>query len=166
MSVGPADLVVGRWGARFCGRSFPCAIGWGGVRADKREGDGATPAGRFALRAVYARSAAGRDVVGRSIGPRLHWSDDPTDPGYNMPFVGPGAGYRHERLYRPDLLYDIVAALDYNWPSPTAFAGSAIFLHIWRAPRYPTQGCVAFARRDLVWILSRWRSQCRVEIRT
>jgi L,D-peptidoglycan transpeptidase YkuD (ErfK/YbiS/YcfS/YnhG family) len=39
------DIVVTRWGARFMGRRFPCAIGRGGITQTKREGDGATPAG-------------------------------------------------------------------------------------------------------------------------
>ena len=43
----PSDLVVTRRGARFMGRVFPCSVGRGGIvpARDKREGDGATPAG-------------------------------------------------------------------------------------------------------------------------
>jgi len=55
------DLVVrGRW-ARFGGRKFVCAIGRGGIVADKVEGDGGTPVGRFAL--------TGWTVAGRPCGP-------------------------------------------------------------------------------------------------
>ena len=34
----------------------PCALGRGGVRADKREGDGATPLGTFPLRRLWYRA--------------------------------------------------------------------------------------------------------------
>ena len=47
------DLVVRPPGILLWrGRRFGCAIGAGGVRSNKREGDGATPAGRFPLRRV------------------------------------------------------------------------------------------------------------------
>ena len=36
----------GRWGARFGGRRFPCAVGRGGIGVKRAEGDGVTPAGR------------------------------------------------------------------------------------------------------------------------
>ena len=36
-------------------KSYPCAIGAGGVRMDKREGDGATPTGCMPLRRVLFR---------------------------------------------------------------------------------------------------------------
>jgi L,D-peptidoglycan transpeptidase YkuD (ErfK/YbiS/YcfS/YnhG family) len=39
----------GRWLALWDDRRRPCAIGRGGVRRDKAEGDGATPAGRGPL---------------------------------------------------------------------------------------------------------------------
>ena len=39
------DLVLAPLGLRFLGRTYPCAIGRGGLSPAKREGDGATPAG-------------------------------------------------------------------------------------------------------------------------
>ena len=56
----------------------------------------------------------------------------------------------HERLRRPDPLYDLVLVTDWNWPKTRAGRGSAIFLHQWRRPRYPTAGCIAAAQRDLI----------------
>ena len=39
----------------WCDRRHRCALGRGGVCADKREGDGATPSGCFLLRRVLYR---------------------------------------------------------------------------------------------------------------
>ncbi len=44
-------------------------------------------------------------------------------------------------------------------------AGSAVFVHLWRRPRWPTAGCIAFRRPDLEWILARWRPGSRPMIR-
>jgi GTP cyclohydrolase II len=44
-SVTPADMVLTPMGLRFHGRLFPAPSGAGGMTTDKREGDGATPAG-------------------------------------------------------------------------------------------------------------------------
>ncbi len=154
----PSDLVVTRWGCRFLGRSFPCAIGRGGIRAAKREGDGATPRGQHGLVGLLYRP----DRVARSalpdwalpIGPRDLWSDDPAHEDYNLMVRAP-YGHSHERLRRADPLYDIVLITDYNWPRAERGAGSAIFVHLWRGPRRPTAGCVAFRRDDLLWIVNR-----------
>ena len=40
-------------GLEWRGRRLRCALGRGGVTETKREGDGATPTGCFALRRVY-----------------------------------------------------------------------------------------------------------------
>jgi L,D-peptidoglycan transpeptidase YkuD (ErfK/YbiS/YcfS/YnhG family) len=157
------DLVVGRWGACFRGRRFPCAIGSGGIGDKRAEGDGITPAGRHRIEAVLVRPGRAR-LAGRPIGPRDGWSDDPADPAYNRPVRLPRAA-RAEALFRPDPLYDIVAVLDWNRAPVVPGRGSAIFLHVWRRPRHPTEGCIAFARRDLVWILARWTPASRVVVR-
>jgi len=147
-------------GVRFHGRLIPCAIGRGGVTRAKREGDGATPAGRHDfVGLLYRPDRVGRAAVpggARPIGAFDIWSDDPRDPDYNHYLPGaPGHPYGHERLRRADPLYDIVLLTDWNWPRAETGAGSAIFLHVWRGPRRPTEGCIAFDRRDLLWIVNR-----------
>ena len=93
------------------------------------------------------------------------WSDDPLDPGYNHPASAVGGyGFSHERLRRSDNLYDLVIPTDYNLPVAVPGKGSAIFLHVWRQPRYPTAGCVAFALDDLLWIARQLTGRTRLII--
>lgn len=149
--------VKGGW-AHFFGRKLCCSIGRGGIRADKKEGDGATPLGNFSLMGILLRP----DRINSSNFPTaLHlrrfdvWSDDPLDEQYNhMIPLSPCYPWSHECLWRSDHMYDLIIPVTYNWPNPVAGAGSAIFLHIWRSPRRPTEGCIAFGHEDLLWIAS------------
>lgn len=171
MRARPGDLVVGRWGARFLGRRLPCAIGRGGLKRVKREGDGATPVGAFRLAGGFWRAdrrarPIAPAVALRPAGPRDLWSDDPADPAYNRHVSAFAHPWSAERLRRADRLYDIVLSTDHNADPPAPGAGSAIFVHLWRGPRVPTAGCVAFRRRDLEWILARWRRESRLIVQS
>ncbi len=140
------------------GRRHRCALGRGGVRADKREGDGATPAGRLALRRVLWRPdrvpAPATGLPGRPLGRADGWCDDPDDLRYNHLVRRPCTA-RHEALWRDDGLYDVLAVLGHNDDPVRRGAGSAIFLHV-AAPGYAaTAGCVALALTDLLVVLSR-----------
>ncbi|MCB1334523.1 MAG: L,D-transpeptidase family protein [Roseivivax sp.] len=143
-------MVVTPQGLRFAGRLWPCTIGRGGIRADKREGDGATPAGVHQIVAMLYRP----DRIARPapwalpIRPGDLWSDASGLPGYNQ-LVRVPYQHSHETLRRSDPLYDLVLVTNWNWPRAQAGRGSAIFLHQWRRPGYPTAGCVAFSRGDL-----------------
>jgi len=163
------DLRVTRWGARFHGRRFPCAIGRGGLTHDKREGDGASPAGvwRLAFGGYRADRAPRPDTALPmiAIGPRDIWSDDPNDPAYNSWITTAEHPYSHEALRRADRLYDVVLVSDWNWPDAAPGKGSAIFVHHWRRPRYPTAGCIAFRPDHLRWILARWTARSRIILR-
>lgn len=163
------DLVVTHWGARFRGVTMPCSIGRGGIGQKQGEGDGITPIGSFKLAGIGVRSDRmhfrTNHVRQKQISLCDVWSDDPNDPDYNHGLHGPNHPYSHERLYRSDPLYDAFGILDYNWPTAVPGAGSAIFLHIWRKPRHPTEGCVAFERQNLIWILENWQPRSRVVIR-
>ena len=164
----PFDLVVGRWGARFLNRRFPCTIGRGGIVAPhlKREGDGATPAGVHRFTGMLYRPDRLTPPADWALpfGPGDLWSDDPGDPDYNLmgqkPYV-----FGHERLTRPDPMYDLILTTDWNWPDAIPGRGSAIFVHTWRGPHHPTAGCVAFARAHLCWIAARLRHASRLVIR-
>ena len=152
----PADLVVTRQGVRFRGRLFPCTIGKGGLSFRKAEGDGATPIGTHRIVGMLYRP----DRIARPapwalpILPGDLWSDDVKDPDYNMMVRAPH-DFSHEKLRRADPLYDLVLLTDWNWPYAVKGRGSAIFIHRWRRPGYPTEGCIGLRPQDLAWMAPR-----------
>ncbi|NRB34159.1 MAG: L,D-transpeptidase family protein [Rhodobacteraceae bacterium] len=162
----PRDLVLTQQGIRFGGRLYPCTIGRGGVSRRKREGDGATPSGVHRIVGMLYRP----DRMPRPtdwalpIRPGDLWSDDVSDPDYNLMVRAPH-GFSHERLRRADPLYDLVILTDWNWPYAVKGRGSAIFLHQWRRPGYPTEGCIAFRRDHLLQIAKAIRFSSRVIVR-
>ena len=135
---------------------YRCALGKSGIVRDKREGDGATPAGLFPLRSVFYRA----DRLDKPetmlpcwpIGHEDGWCDDPGHSDYNRPVRLPHPA-RHERLWREDGLYDVMVVLGYNDDPVVPGAGSCIFLHVARPGLTPTDGCVALARPDLLEVL-------------
>lgn len=161
----PGDLVLTPNGIRFLGRVFPCSIGKGGLSVSKREGDGATPIGTHRIVGMLYRAdrLARPTAWARMIGPGDLWSDDSHDDAYNHLVRAP-YGYGHEKLRRADPLYDLVLLTDWNWPNAVPGCGSAIFLHQWRRPGYPTEGCIAFRRDHLHWIARRVDPGTRVII--
>ena len=146
----PDDMVLTPQGVRFAGRLWPCSIGKGGITARKREGDGATPRGIHRIVGMLYRPdrIARPTDWAKPIGPCDLWSDASGDADYNMMVRAPYAP-SHEVLRRADPLYDLVILTDWNWPYAVAGRGSAIFIHQWRRPLFPTEGCIAFSRADL-----------------
>lgn len=159
-------MVLTPMGLRFGGRVIPCAIGKGGLVSTKREGDGATPrGGHRILGCLYRPDRMARPVAWAvPIRPRDLWSDDAARAEYNHLVRAPYAG-SHERLRRADPLYDLVLLTDWNWPDAVPGRGSAIFLHRWRRPGYPTEGCVAMDPGDLLWVTRRVSPGARVIVR-
>lgn len=147
---------------------MPCAIGRGGIGVKQGEGDGITPVGCFELDHISVRPdrmAFNSGIVQTATGLRDKWSDDPQDPNYNQRVCAVDYPFTHERLRRSDPLYDVFGVLNFNWPDAVPGKGSAIFLHVWRKPRHPTEGCVAFAQKDLISIFLNWSDRSRVVIR-
>jgi L,D-peptidoglycan transpeptidase YkuD (ErfK/YbiS/YcfS/YnhG family) len=158
------DIVVTKWGARFAGRRFPCSIGKGGITPHKAEGDGGTPRGTHYIPGILYRADRTPPIIGEMILPRDLWCDAPDHADYNLLVKAPFAP-SHEKLRRGDRLYDLVMITDWNWPDATPHKGSAIFIHRWRRPRYPTEGCVAFRADHLRWIAERITPSTRLIIR-
>ena len=152
------DLIVDRAGfASWGGLSLRCAVGRGGIRHEKREGDGATPVGAWPMRRLLFRA----DRVGepatrlpkQAIAPSDGWCDAPEDPRYNLPVSLPYPASA-EALWREDRVYDLIVPLGYNDAPVVPGMGSAIFLHLARPDYAPTEGCVALAAPDLVRVLA------------
>ena len=149
--VSPAGVLV------WQGRQIRAALGRSGVSADKREGDGATPVGSFPLRRVMfrpdrvARPETALPV--RALEPDDGWCDAPGHAAYNRLVKVPFAA-SHEALWRDDGLYDVIVDLGYNDDPVVEGRGSAIFLHVARPDYGPTQGCVAVALPELLWLLA------------
>src|SRR5262245_45902708 len=123
------------------------ALGRGGIRANKREGDGGTPRGRFRLVRLWWRAdrlpRPATALPVRRITPADAWCEDPADRRYNR-HVQRADGQPGDRLRREDHLYDLVIEIDHNTRPRTTGRGSAVFLHLARPGLAPTAGCVAF----------------------
>jgi L,D-peptidoglycan transpeptidase YkuD (ErfK/YbiS/YcfS/YnhG family) len=157
------DMVLTPMGLRFAGRTFPCSIGRGGIRTDKREGDGATPRGIHGIVGMLYRPDRMAQPADWAVPilPGDLWSDDPRHEDYNLMVRAPYP-HSHERLRRADPLYDLVLITDWNWPRAERGHGSAIFIHQQRRAGYPTEGCVALRRDHLLWIAQRLQHGCRL----
>ena len=163
------DLVVTYWGARFMGCDLPVAIGRSGIAKKIAEGDGITPIGKFSIKGIGFRndriSFCAPNIEKRYTRLNDLWSDDPIDKNYNHKVYSNDYPYSHEKLRRSDGLYDAYGVLDYNWPNAEPGKGSAIFIHAWRRPRHPTEGCIAFDISDLIRIFENWNFNSRVIIK-
>ena len=134
-----------------------CALGRSGCRAIKREGDGASPMGRWQIRQIFYRADRMPRPVATcpvsSIRPNDGWCDAPFDANYNRHVRHP-YGASAEHLWRADGLYDFVVVLGYNDRPRMQMGGSAIFLHVASSNLGATEGCVAVRRSDLKRLLA------------
>src|SRR5207253_445845 len=107
--------------------SAAAAVGRAGVKADKREGDGATPAGTYPLVSVLYRKDRVTPPTSRlpvrPLAPNDGWVDEPTDSRYNrlveLPYPASA-----EEMWREDHLYDVLVVIGYNVEPVIPGAGS------------------------------------------
>ena len=140
-----------------CGSlTLRCALGRAGVTHLKREGDGATPAGRHRLLSLIVRPdrprprsavpirphAPERRLVRGQAARPLQLPDPP--PLLRRP--------RDDVARRPPLRHRRRARLEFS--PARAGRGSAIFLHLCRPGYGPTAGCIALERGDLTRLLA------------
>ena len=150
------------------GRAIRVVLGRTGILANKREGDGATPHGRFRILRLWWR--ADRAPRPRTLLPAfridraLAWCEDPADRRYNRPFRR-SANEPGDRLWRDDGLYDLVIEISHNTRPRVAGRGSAVFLHVARPERSATAGCVALTAPDLRRLLARLGPGTWIDIR-
>lgn len=120
---------------------------------NKREGDGRSPAGVFALGTLrgYANHAPpGAKLEYAQSGPDQRCVDDPSSELYNR-VVRSGAGsFRSaERMQRDDDMYELSIDIEHNRAPVTAGHGSCIFLHVWAGPDKPVTGCTGVPKSDM-----------------
>ncbi|GGG96463.1 hypothetical protein GCM10007420_10170 [Glycocaulis albus] len=146
-----------------------CALGRSGVipAHDKREGDGASPAGIWPVRrALWRPDRLEKPQTAlplQPIRPDDGWCDAPADPAYNRPVRLPWPA-SHEVMTRQDGLYDVVVVLGHNDNPPVPGMGSAIFLHCASDDYKPTEGCIALARDELLELLRDMTTASTLEI--
>ncbi len=166
---------------------YPCAVGKNGVRNDKQEGDQATPAGQFPIQAIFYRpdklthdeiaivqKMGQRGFKVQALTPDDGWADDVNSTYYNQHIkISSFNGQQlpsHEKLWRDDDVYDLIAVIGYNDHPVVKGKGSAIFVHVARLVgpgQYgPTVGCVSLAKEDLLAIFKTIppRSQINIPI--
>jgi L,D-peptidoglycan transpeptidase YkuD (ErfK/YbiS/YcfS/YnhG family) len=139
-------------------RALPVALGRGGIKANKREGDGGTPRGTFRLVRLWWRAdrlPRPRTLLPvRPIRSDDGWCEEPGHRAYNRPIKVP-RGSPGDRLFRHDRLYDLIVEIDHNTRPRIAGRGSAVFIHVARPGLTPTAGCVALEFGELRRLVGR-----------
>src|ERR1700720_3777252 len=149
------------------GRTAPVALGRGGVRANKREGDGGTPKGTFRPRRLWWRADRHPRPLPflpvRAIRPEDAWCEDPSSRHYNQP-MRLDREHSGDRLRRDDHLYDFIVEIDHNSSPRVAGRGSAVFLHLARGNFSPTVGCVSMTKATMLRLLARLGPKTKIVI--
>src|SRR3981081_4280384 len=151
----------------IAGLTTPVALGRGGIRADKREGDGATPKGTFRPRQLWWRAdrhpRPRTFLPVRAIGPEDAWGEEPRTRHYNQP-VRLDRDCGGDRLKRDDHLYDFIVEIDHNSSPRIAGRGSAVFLHLARENFSSTAGCVSMTKSAMLQLLQRLGPETKIVI--
>ena len=128
-----------------------------GIKRSKKEGDFCTPTGQFNLGPIYYR----KDRINKlntklnifPITKNMNWEDDPYNQNYNkLTFNNKKST---EKLFRKDNIYDIIVVVNYNNNPIVPGKGSAIFMHVAKNNYFPTRGCIALQKKDLIFMLSK-----------
>jgi len=146
---------------------FRCALGSAGVKKKTKEGDNITPKGIFKVIKIYYRPDKIKKITTLiktiKIKKNMGWCDDPRSRFYNKQIKLPSK-LGHEKLYRSDNLYDLIAVLNYNTKPIIKNKGSAIFIHIAKKNFSKTKGCIAVKKEDLIYLLSKIKRNSQVKI--
>jgi cell division protein FtsQ len=144
--------------------AMPSVLGRTGIvaGAQKREGDGGTPAGVHRLERAFGYAPTAATALDyRQATARDWWIDEPKDPAYNTWVKNDGVpAVSAEAMRRHDGQYELGAVLGWNTDPVVPGRGSAIFFHVWNGPDEATSGCVAAARDDVQRVLA-WLDRAR-----
>ena len=146
---------------------YRCALGKAGVNKKIKEGDGITPKGVFKITKIYYRADKIKiiktNIKKIKITKNMGWCDDPVSRFYNQQIKLPSK-FSHEKLYRNDDLYDLIAVINYNTNPIIRNKGSAIFMHVSENSYKRTQGCIALKKKDLINILTKIKKNTKIKI--
>lgn len=153
--------VIGRAGAAWGVGLHPAQPG-----PQKREGDGRSPAGAFAIGTAFGYADSASTELPYEPMEANDWCIDVSaSPLYNRivdarqvsadAIAGSTEPMRRDLHVGGDQLYKIGLVIEHN-PANEPDAGSCIFAHVWKAADAPTAGCTAMAesamRRLLSWL--------------
>lgn len=137
--------------------SFPGVIGRNGFAApgEKREGDGKSPSGIFALNTSFGyEKSISTKMPYRQVTDDDLWVDDVNAPDYNRWVKKESTqALSYEKMKREDDLYKYGLIIEYNTDPVIPGYGSAIFFHIWKGEGMATAGCVATSEDNIIKIL-------------
>jgi L,D-peptidoglycan transpeptidase YkuD (ErfK/YbiS/YcfS/YnhG family) len=139
---------------------YPARLGRNGLSANRREGDGTTPAGTFRIGGTMYGNEPDPGVAFpyRRLRCGDWWDEDPRSPTYNTfqhvpcgrkpPFGGASEG-----MWEQPRPYPFLAVIEYNTRPVVPGKGSGIFLHAQTGGA--TIGCVSLRKEELRRVL-RW----------
>jgi len=145
---------------------YKCSLGLNGLKKIKLEGDKSTPIGIFSLGNLFVRTDRIKKLKTNfdyiSINKTMAWSDDSTSKDYNK-LIKVNNDHK-EIMYRNDHIYDLILVINYNTYPIIPNKGSAIFIHISKDNKTPTQGCVALNLDDFREILITLKPSDKIRI--
>lgn len=157
-----------------CREVFHCdgMIGAAGL-GKQVEGDRKTPRGTFQIRNIAygtkENPKGSRFFHYVKIEKGMVWRCDPEKPDYNTLAItgelpGDWTTEKDEDLYQYGQSeeggqYHYFLDIGYN-EKRIPGAGSAIFLHCWKGPGYPTAGCIAIAEENMIRLLRTVDPEC------
>jgi D-alanyl-D-alanine dipeptidase len=157
--LAPFPVVIGKNGLGW-GRGLHPAVADG--MAEKREGDGKSPAGVFRLSAVFGVQPL--DSLMPLAMPYVHVTelleciDDVNSKYYNQLVDNDTAAAvdwnSSEKMLKIGEQYALGVFVDHNVDPAIPGAGSCIFLHIWKSAASPTVGCTAMASENIAELVS------------
>ena len=158
-------------------KKFKCQVGAGGLKmhTEKREGDKATPIGKWKFKSIYYRSDKILKPIMRNKTFKINkiteycgWCDDTKSYSYNK-FINTkklrSENINFEKLWREDQAYDIVIEISYNTKPIVKGKGSAIFIHCSFSDYRKTAGCIALKKKDLYMLIKNLSKKTNLEIK-
>lgn len=138
---------------RVLTQPFPAVVGQNGVISalEKKEGDLKTPIGLYPLGDAFGTQPLAIKMDYKYITRDDKFVDDVSSGDYNTWISGRTAAKSYESMLIAS--YKMGLMIKYNMNPVIPGKGSAIFMHLWRSPDVPTNGCIAMDEHHLLTIL-------------